>query len=268
MRSVLTILLCALSISASAQYKIYTATGDVKVKHTTWQKAKKGTEVLLSDSICIAKGAHVQILNQQTSQLFESTGEGVYTIVKFIANARKQSGRVIAELNKEMAQNVRSDSNRPVTFVGASTRGDMEQFTDSLHAVVLSDFAQVESLSNDFIVSTKRKGKSFYLTIDNRSDKGYFVNMLIVNKQTGERTCAFLSDSYQSELSCLFVPAGLSLALNQFQFIVSKDFEYIVWATIQPFDTNHLQNLLSTSAAANTADLNGIKVWKQKILKP
>lgn len=268
MRSVLTILLCALCISASAQYKIYSATGDVKIKHSTWQKAKKGSEVLLSDSICIAKGAHVQILNQQTSQLFESTGEGVFTIVKFMANARKQSGRVIAELNKEMAQNVRTDNSRPITFVGASTRGDMEQFTDSLHALVLSDFAQAELLPTDLILSTKRQGKSFYLTINNRSDKGYFVNMLIVNKQSGERTCAFLSDSYQSELSCLFVPAGQSLALNQFQFIVSKDFEYIVWATIQPFDTNHLQNLLSTSATANTVDLKGIKVWQQKILKP
>ena len=268
MRTVLTILLCAICISASAQYKIYTATGDVKVKHTTWKKAKKGSEVLLSDSICIANGAHVQILNQQTSQLFESTGEGVFTIVKFIANARKQSGRVIAELNREMAQNARSENNRPVTFVGASTRGDMEQFTDSLHALVLSDFAQAESLPNNLNVSIKRQGKSFYLTIDNRSDKGYFVNMLIVNKQNGERTCAFFSDSYQSELSCLFVPAGKAIALNQFQFLASKAFEYIVWATIQPFDTNHLQNLLSTSAAANTADLKGIKVWKQKILKP
>ncbi len=267
MRTVLTILLCALCISASAQYKIYAATGDVKIKHTTWQKAKKGTEVLLSDSICIAQGAHVQILNQQTSQLFESTEEGIFSVVKFIANARKQSGRVIAELNKEMAQNVRSDNNRPVAFVGASTRGDMEQFTDSLHAVVLSNFAQVETLPNDLIVSTKRQGKSFYLTIDNNSDKGYFVNMLIVNKQTGERICALISDSYQPEQSCLFVPACQSLALNQFQFLASKDFEYIVWATIQPFDTNHLQNLLSTSATANTTDLEGIKVWKQKILK-
>lgn len=268
MRSVLTILLCALCLSASAQYKIYTATGDVKIKHTTWQKAKKGSELLLTDSICIAKGAHVQILNQQTSQLFESTGEGVFTIVKFMVNARKQSGRVIAELNKEMAQNVRSDNSRPITFVGASTRGDMEQFTDSLHALVLSDFAQAESLPNNLVVSTKRKGKSFYLALDNRSDKGYFVNVLIVNKHSGERTCAFLSDSYQPDQSCLFVPAGKAIALPQFQFLASKDFEYIVWATIQPFDTNHLQNLLSTSAAAYTADLEGIKVWKYKILKP
>ena len=268
MRLVLTILLCAFCISASAQYKIYTATGDVKVKHTIWQKAKRGSNVLLSDSICVAKGARVLILNQQTSQLFESTGEGTFTIVKFIANARKQSGRVIAELNKEMAQNVRSDNSRSATFVGATTRGDTEHFTDSLHALVLSDFAPAEALPANIIVSTKHQGKSFYLTIDNHSEEGYFFNMLIVNKRSNERTCALFSDLYQTGQSCLYVPACKSITLNQFLFLATKDFEYIVWATIQPFDTNHLQNLLSTSATANTVNVEGMKVWKQKILKP
>ena len=267
MRKIITIIFCAwCCISASAQYSIYSINGDVKIKSASsaWVKAKKGTEVQLQDSICVGNNARVQVLNKQTSQIFESTGSGVFTFLKLITNARKQSGRVIAELNKEMYQNARADYNRQSSFVGASTRGDEESLADSLYYCILSDLADAEPLPEGLIIKTIRKKKLFYLTLNNQSDKGLYINLLIRNTRTGERACAYTLDMY--EQPCLYIAPKASLALEQFQFKATKECEYILWATERPYDSNRLQNLLSAPAPTDHTNSKGIKVYAKKMI--
>lgn len=268
MRLNTTILLCVLChMSMYAQYGVYTITGNVTIKHTdTWQKAKKGMEVFPWDSISIGKGAKVQILNQGTSQIYESIETGNYTVAKLISNAKKQSGRVIAELNKEMYQNVRADNGRANSFVGASTRGDEELYTDSIYAFLLSNIGQAEAMPDNIIVKSIRKGKAFYLSIKNDSDKGRYINLLIHNKRTGECASVYTADLSVPGRSCLFVAAGETAVLRQMMFNISKDFEYVVWATERPYDSNHLQNLMATSPSVNITDLRNITIIAKKIM--
>lgn len=267
MRKIITIILCAwCCLSASAQYSIYSVSGDVKIKpaSSAWVKAKKGAEIALQDSICVGNNARVQVLNKQTSQIFESTGSGVFTIIKLITNARKQSGRVITELNKEMYHNARADNSRSVSFVGASTRGDEESLADSLYFCIQSDLADAEPLPEGLIIKPIRKKKLFYLKLDNQSDKGLYINLLIRNTRTGEKACAYTLDLY--EQPCLYIAPKTSLSLEQFRFVASKECEYILWATERPYDSNRLQNLLSSPAPTDHINSTGIKVFAKKMI--
>ena len=241
----LTALISVCSIFSYAQYIVFSYEGLVKHKpmHSQWINIKKNQTIGLSDSLYIGNAGKLLILNTNSSFIYESTKEGYSSLAQLITRAHKQSGRVIAELNREMYKNMSQHNEQPnKSFVGASYRGNEETFTDSLYSYLQTNIGTIKKGKNNFPVQTiKQKGIST-LYIKNDSQSGHYVNVIVHNTKIDQKYCVFIALTQSDEL---YIPAGGTIKLDDFKFVPSKDIQYYLIASSLPFDSNHLQNLFN-----------------------
>lgn len=265
---VIVVLTVSCVLSSNAQIVVFSCEGNVLIKQSgsEWVNAYQRQSLNLSDSVCVFESGDLRLLNQRTSQIFCSIKKGKTTVAHFIVNAQKQSSRILAELTKEMYQNATSDNNSTFSFAGASTRGEDYLFTDSLFPCLKNGPVSSLTLPEGFHVRTVSNGESFYYEFENQTDEYYYVNILIRNKVTGKEQCAFVADSYETGWPYVLITAHQKLVLDQYLFCLSNDFERILWLTQEPYDTNHLQELLSHGNYDDTINCKDIIIWSQIVL--
>lgn len=240
-------LLFACTSQLYAQYVVFKCFGNVTIRKVggNWEKIKKGQSLQLRDSLCVKEGCQLQILNESTSQIFGSVAYGKQTVLSYLNAARKQSGKVITELNQEIRQNYQESSRTSSVHVGASFRGDDDTYTDSLYSFVCVHFNQLTENSSGLKIRPVKSKRLFYFEVSNLSDKDYYINLVSYDKSKGTFSCVYFIDSYVSEFPQLISFHGQVQKLD-FIFKKSSNVSWYLLASERSFDSNHLQKLMQS----------------------
>lgn len=238
------VLICFSCVSMSAQkpYAIYDFSGQIRFKENKtpqWISAQKNQPVNGLDSIDISSKGFVRIIDTRTNQIFKSTITGKTRVLTIINEAKKQSARTLSALNQEMLNGSKAQSGTPtMQVVGATTRGDDATIEDSV-ATTFAYIAQ-QSLQNklngsdEIQLIPKKKGKEISFIIASNSEKGYFVNVLRINKATQTVSlCYVLAEELleSDELPCLYLPQHQRIDLSDIRFVDNSDDLFVLVAT-------------------------------------
>lgn len=249
--------LCIFSISAMAQkpYAVYDWTGKASIKEyktTQWSPVKKNQAVSGLDSVSIDKNSTLRIIDTRSNLIYKSTKTGKMRILTIINDAKNQNSRTLSAVNQELLNGAKGSSGAPsMQVVGATTRGsDDEALIDS----IASTFGWVAKNalngnlvhnSSDLILKCSALPEGVYFEMQNNSDKGYYVNVLHLNKQTkAMNLCYIIEQSQEPDAPFIFLPQGESVKLNNLIFNQSQSDIFILVGTEDQYIPEQLQSTL------------------------
>lgn len=249
--------LCFLSISTMAQkpYTIYDWTGKASIKEyktTQWSPVKKNQAVSGLDSVSIDKNSTLRIIDTRSNLIYKSTKTGKIRILTIINDAKNQNSRTLSAVNQELLNGAKGSSGAPsMQVVGATSRGsDDEALIDSIAStfgwVAKNAFnGNLVHNSSDLILKCNTLPEGVYFEMQNNSGKGYYVNVLHLNKQTKTMNlCYIIEQSQEPDAPFIFLPQGESVKLNNFIFNRSQSDIFILVGTEGQYIPEQMQSTL------------------------
>lgn len=235
----------------TSNYEIFDLKDSIQIKTrnaSTWKPANKGLAVGLTDSVYIAKGANVRIIDKRINEIFRSNITGYFRVKDIRDAAQKQSANMFGAIFAQLANDDLS-STGSMRLSGATYRGQIEDIEESIatsivhigyllgkNAVQYSSEIDVENHTNDGEV---------YFSITNKSDKNYCVNVILYNLSSKSASLCYVLNPTYSEYPCIILPHKTTIDLSMWKFVQpAKDEKYIVFATEHSYDTSHLQHIL------------------------
>lgn len=263
MKRILYFLFCALCLSTAAQaqelYCIHQFAGTVEYKRALtkdpWQPVVKGTELRSIDSLRLAPGASVRVMNMVSRHVYPYEKQGKTNIYYLIQAAKDaDSERIKDGLITDISSGKTVKRNiHDMKMVGAAIRGGVHS-GDSLRqmAQMLAWIgAQACSGQPSPVVPglTFKKISAFDeydFICENNTDKNYFTNVLHINKLTGRVSLCYVT-TYKGSGStvCPIVPAGFCQCGTDIYFPASKNDVYVMIATEIEFDTDVMDRELA-----------------------
>lgn len=249
--------LCIFSISAMAQkpYTVYDWTGKASIKEyktTQWSPVKKNQAVSGLDSVSIDKNSTLRIIDTRSNLIYKSTKIGKMRILTIINDAKNQNSRTLSAVNQELLNGAKGSSGVPsMQVVGATTRGsDDEALIDSIAStfgwVAKNAFnGNLIQNSSGLILKCYNLPEGVYFEMNNNTNKGYYVNVLHLNKQTKTMNlCYIIEQSQEPDAPFIFLPQGESVKLNNLIFNRSQSDIFILVGTEGQYIPEQMQSTL------------------------
>ena len=249
--------LCFLSISVLAQkpYTVYDWTGKASIKEyktQQWNPVKKNQAVSGLDSVSIDKNSTLRIIDTRSNLIYKSTKTGKMRILTIINDAKNQNSRTLSAVNQELLNGAKGSSGVPsMQVVGATTRGSDD---DALMDSIASTFGWVAKNalngnlirnSSDLVLKCNTLPEGVYFEMHNNSSKGYYVNVLHLNKQTkAMNLCYIIEQSQEPDAPFIFLPQGESVKLNNLIFNQSQSDIFILVGTEDQYIPEQMQSTL------------------------
>ena len=86
----------------------------------------------------------------------------------------------------------------------------------------------------NLMLRTVRQDGTVRFIVDNKDDKAYYVNILMLNSRTDEMGLRIVLEP-DMDPDVLLLPAGQSLDLSMFRFLENPEMLYMLFATESPF---------------------------------
>ena len=257
MKKILFFYLCAIVAIVFAQkpYNVYDWSGGVQIKEyktSQWSPIQKNKAISGLDSVDVDKKGYLRIIDTRSNLIYKSTSTGKMRILTIINDAKKQNSRTLSAVNQELLNGVKGSSNAPsMQVVGATTRGSDD---DALMDSIASTFGWIAKNalngdlvhnSFDLILKCNNLPEGVYFEMQNNSDKGYYVNVLHLNKQTkGINLCYIIEQSQEPDSPFIFLPQGESVKLNNFIFNRDQTDIFILVGTEDQYIPEQMQSTL------------------------
>lgn len=250
--------LSILSIMAVAQksYTIYDWKGQVLVKEykgKQWHPVQKNQAVGGLDSVSIEKNAVLRVIDNRSNLIFCSTSTGKMRIFNIINDAKKQNSNTLSSVNRELLSGDKSASNKStMQMTGATTRAtDDEALMDSMLQTFgwLARMAlqgELTGSSSDLRLISHDTSDGTWFEMQNASVTGYYVNVLHVNKQSGEVNLGYIIEqSQEADAPFLYLPQGEQMQLQNLVFGIDPANDiFILVGTEDPYIPEQLQSVL------------------------
>ena len=270
MKKILFFYLCAVGAIVFAQkpYNVYDWSGDVQIKEyktSQWLPVQKSQAISGLDSVDVDKKGYLRILDTRSNLIYKSTSTGKMLMFTIINAARKQNSHSLAAVNHELMKGAHSSSNTPtMQIAGATTRCSDEDVShiDSITSTLawLAKMAYSNQLANhnyELIMKRHDVPEGAFFEIKNTSKRGYYVNVLHIDKQTQKvNLCYIIEQAEEPETPFLYLPQGQTMRLQNLMFniddtrdifiLVGTEDQYIpeqVQSTLQYLDLDSAQSL-------------------------
>lgn len=270
MKKILFFYLCAVGAIVFAQkpYNVYDWSGDVQIKEyktSQWLPVQKSQAISGLDSVDVDKKGYLRILDTRSNLIYKSTSTGKMLMFTIINAARKQNSHSLAAVNHELMKGAHSSSNTPtMQIAGATTRCSDEDVShiDSITSTLawLAKMAYSNQLANhnyELIMKRHDVPEGAFFEIKNTSKRGYYVNVLHIDKQTQKvNLCYIIEQAEEPETPFLYLPQGQTIRLQNLMFniddtrdifiLVGTEDQYIpeqVQSTLQYLDLDSAQPL-------------------------
>ena len=235
----------------SSNYEIFDLKNTIRLKTrnaTTWRLATKGLGIGLTDSIYIAEGSNIRILDTRTNEIFRSNAVGYFRIKDIRDMAQKQSANMLGAVFAQVA-NDDSSSAGGMKLSGATYRGQSEDIEESIAASIVhvGHLLSNHSIrySSEIAMKEHINDGEVYFSISNLSEKDYCVNIILYNMRSKRASLCYVLNPTLSEYPYIILPHKTTIDLPMWKFIPSAtDEQYIVFATEHTYDTSHLQHIL------------------------
>ena len=250
--------LCLIGMHATAQkpYAIYDWTCQASIKEykgDQWSPIRKDQAVSGLDSIQIAEKGTLRVIDTRTNLIYRSTKTGKMRILNLINDAKSQNSRTLSAVNQELLKSAKSATGTPtMQVVGATTRGDDERgVEDSIAATLgwIAKQAYEEGMlpnASDLILRCHVIPEGVYFEMENQSDRGYYVNVLHINRQTRKMNLCYIIDPAQApDAPFLFLPKDQSVQLKELVFDRNQANDiYLLVGTEDAYIPEQMQTIL------------------------
>lgn len=257
-KRVLLIIECIISIVVLAQkpFSVYDWKGHVQLKEDKeqqWKPVHKGQLVSGLDSVDIEKNGMLRVIDKRINLIYKSTSTGKICIYTLINDAKKQKSRTLSAVNKELLSGANNTSKTPTMQVaGATTRsgGNGHDYDDDIAStfrwlglMALND--ELKNDSPDFLMKGHKTSKGTYFEIRNLSNKGYFVNVIHLNKKSKEMSlCYIIEQNIEHDAPYIFLPKGEVIQIKDLLFNINDDDVYILVGTEDKYIPEQIQDSL------------------------
>ena len=269
MKKILFFYLCAIGAIVFAQkpYNVYDWSGGVQIKEyktSQWSPVQKNKAISGLDSVDVDKKGYLRIIDTRSNLIYKSTSTGKMRILTIINDAKKQNSHTLAAVNQELMKGAHSSSNTPtMQIAGATTRGNEDgELIDSISSTLawlakMTYRNQLSNHSSEVILKRHDVPEGTFFEIKNTSTKGYYVNILHLDKQTQKvNLCYIIEQAEEPETPFLYLPQGQTMRLQNLMFniddtrdifiLVGTKDQYIpeqVQSTLQYLDLDSAQPL-------------------------
>ncbi|MBO5674190.1 MAG: hypothetical protein J6R59_07430 [Paludibacteraceae bacterium] len=232
MKKILLFYLCAIGAIVFAQkpYNVYDWSGGVQIKEyktSQWSPVQKNQAISGLDSVDVDKKGYLRIIDTRSNLIYKSTSTGKMRILTIINDAKKQNSHTLAAVNQELIKGARSSSNTPtMQIAGATTRCSDEDVShiDSITSTLawLAKMAYSNQLANhnyELIMKRHDIPEGAFFEIKNTSKRGYYVNVLHLDKQTQKvNLCYIIEQAEEPEAPFLYIPHDQTMRLQSLMF--------------------------------------------------
>ena len=231
MKKILLFYLCAIGAIVFAQnpYKAYDWSGQVQVKeykNSHWSPVQKNQAMSGLDSVDIDNNGYLRIIDTRSNLIYKSTSIGKMRMLTIINDAKKQNSHTLAAVNQELMKGVHSSLNTPtMQIAGATSRGDEDgELIDSISSTLawlakMTCRNQLSNHSSEVILKRHDVPEGTFFEIKNTSTKGYYVNILHLDKQTQKvNLCYIIEQAEEPETPFLYLPQGQTMRLQNLMF--------------------------------------------------
>ena len=216
------------------------------------------------DSVDIDNNGYLRIIDTRSNLIYKSTSTGKMRILTIINDAKKQNSHTLAAVNQELMKGAHSSSNTPTMQIsGATTRGNEDgELIDSISSTLawlakMTYRNQLSNHSSEVILKRHDVPEGTFFEIKNTSTKGYYVNILHLDKQTQKvNLCYIIEQAEEPETPFLYLPQGQTMRIQNLMFnidytrdifiLVGTEDQYIpeqVQSTLQYLDLDSAQPL-------------------------
>lgn len=234
----------------NATYEVFDVKGAIQIKHrgdVEWSIAKKGFPLGLLDSVHIETKGAIKIVDFRNNAVYLSNEIGYYRVKDIRDAAKEQSTKVLAAVWEQIK---REDTQSPyMKQPGATTRGLSLQVADSIAQTIAYVGKQLTNnavkYTQDLTLKTHISGEEIYFAISNSTTRSYCVNVVLYNKESKKASLCYVINPVQSDTPYILLPANKTIELPMWRFTVPSTQEaYLLFATENSYDSNHLQHLL------------------------
>ena len=258
MKKILFFYLCAIGAIVFAQkpYNVYDWSGGVQIKeHKTsqWSPVQKNKAVSGLDSVNVDKKGYLRIIDSRSNLIYKSMSTGKMRMLTIINDAKKQNSHTLAAVNQELMKGAHSSSNTPtMQIAGATTRGDEDgELIDSISSTLawlakMTYRNQLSNHSSEVILKRHDVPEGTFFEIKNTSTKGYYVNILHLDKQTQKvNLCYIIEQAEEPDAPFLYLPQGETMQLQNLMFNIDKTKDiFILVATEDQYIPEQVQSTL------------------------
>ena len=255
-------LMSVLTAAAQPRYSVFRCQGDAQVKKfktESWTKLSRNDGLSLLDMVKLGDGSSLVILDTRTRKLYKSHHSEEMSVKYRIDEAVKAADKVTADLNRELLSELKEQDpqSKGHTRIAAAFRGEGgSDQVESLAALVKTSWPTLreevscvafpeETLSSgSFALECIGGGDGeCWMKVSNKGDRGAFINVVCFTSD-GKASLCYEFD-YESEVSCILLPGGAEVILDQYRFAEAAEGErFMLLATESPYDTHALQMLL------------------------
>ena len=239
---------------AQKPYSVYDWSGQVRLKEhnaSQWLPAQKSQAVSGLDSVDIASNGVLRIIDTRSNLIYASVRSGQMRVLNLINDAKKQNSNTLAAVNRELLNGAKGGTNVPTMQVtGATTRGDDDELTTTIASTfgwlaMQACEGKLDANSSELKLNTYPVGDGVSFEMQNASSKGYYVNVLHVNKRTRiADLCYIIDQSEEPDAPYLYLPQGETMKLPGFVFVVGTDDAYILVGTEDEYIPQQVQSEL------------------------
>ena len=238
MKNVFSILLLSIvcSMCLAQNYSIYDWKGKVLLKEDngqSWFPVKKEYSVSDRDSVDIARKGFLRVIDNRNNLIYQSIKPGKFQIIELIQEVQMKKSSIMVSVNRELMKNAKEPpiKERELIMMGATTRGRSD--TMMIPNKIAQTFGWIAAqalhdrlVSNDSSIFLKKhiyKNGTIYFEIKNQMNRGYFVNVLHLNKSTKKISlCYVINEEQALEAPYLYLPEHKTLLMKNLLFNFDK----------------------------------------------
>lgn len=272
MKRIFFIILCLvggwMSLHAQAKYRVYSYEGKVQYKqsgkNSSLQAVKADLILEAMDTICVAKGSKIRIIDTQRNKIYtieEKSNNAVYNLVKDAKNSLAK--RILNSLTRSLFSAKQDTLKHTMKVLGAGSRGqggkiDYYDMAEQLAWIGAQACSGKKSPKIEGITLKRHKLSSGELDFEfeNRTNKDYHINVLHVNKRTHVISLCYVITQEIAAGSCPITPSGYCSCAMDVYFPDTQDDVYVLFATVEPYDTEILDNELEYHYTNTTKKTN------------
>lgn len=260
-RVVFFLALIGLSTIAPAQkneYVVYDWFGQVHIKAyrgQEWFPVQKNQPASIQDSVNIGEDGTLRILDRKTNLIYRSTTTGQMRLYAIVSEARKQDSHILAAVCRDVLNGAHRSADAPsMQVVGVTTRQTSDD--SSMEDSIVSTFGWLacrvyngELINNaaELILKSHAVADGIWFEMQNQSEKGYFVNVLHLNKKTKKVSlCYIIEQAQEPDAPYIYLPAGTTMRLEKLIFKTdSEEDKYILVGTEDAYIPEQIRDNLN-----------------------
>lgn len=248
----------------SAKYYIYKIEGKImQLKNDKWVSPSLRDEINIRDKFDLREGAILAIADKESHRVYYTKEEGIQNVAQIISTARKQSDKISKLTFQQALASMKGDT-KNVSVFGVVSRGTNSS-VDTTHLIyaylynIIKQRSYVKKQTNLYL-SCVQCDNQWCFNVKNDYNEPLFFNILRLpsEKQKPLLCIDFISDN---DTPYIIANPNSEVCLIQYPYVkTDESYEYLLFATDCPFDSQALRILLDSNAAPQKTD-NEIKIF-------